>query len=1013
MLKQTLSVLLLTSSIAFADEAGPRTTLALTTTVEVGATEAEVERSKALLVLLEAEASLQPGFSVVERQQIDLALHELLISQTLGKDAANQLQLGKLATADLIVSTKLLNTKTDQEQRALIRVTEPLTGVIRGATAILIHQIDVEEAAEQIMHYVQAVVESPKLAGITVSVAPFESEAQFHHVRPLELIIRDVLTTQLREAGGFQVLQRTDMGSLLDELDLVRAGLIDAGDLPETLPSREGTYHIRGTIDERYDDQGLVVLINAELMHAVSGRSVLKLGMESRPQTLGMNIAAQVERIGSFLSDSKGSGDRKLTEFDESRTMVGLAVRDVRRLKRNSTNDLGYTPFRLPGFRAVYAGRPSVEMNTPVADHLLRKSIDRLETVLFLHPERRDVAYTLAWCYSFHRRGIFQPERAERLLKDVFQTEPKSSLSVLAFKLLAELYVSHDGQSIVPEKHRQDVVERMRYVIRTISPDVCPPDVSRWAVTMEKVHLADEDYQGYVESYETINRFAKQKEYRYRKYLMSRMSFSLQKFLRNSDAPQELKPRVRILMADWSKQDDPLMKEYGDLIKIGRTGSAEAMVDFYLKKGDVRYAAHYLLNSKQSEKALKLLQSVDVSQYKSDHDRGHYLMTLGRCLEARNQNTEALDAYVQAAGCGRYFLDNTSVQKKIQDLGGVPLRPDRDFDLTYVPISIRNVYSRTIAADESRLYCGALHTSAKPVSGIVVFDIEQRRFDELPGMDHHVTCLERIGNELWIGTSDAGMWKLHIPSHTWTQYAAEQGLPFDHVTAITVNGDSVFVSGGEVTSRGRIMSGGVAELEGNGKISILQQGKRPPVAATQMVMHDGQLLAVASRVLYSWSVADQRWQRAETQAYAVFRGQDKLWSMKAPGRVGALQSYDSDATIENPVWDSTGYDSRMYTPAFLIESGQNLWFGGRSWKRFVSSGFFRVDKATGESVKYGPRDGFRSERGQDFSCYDGVIVDGQIWLATLSGLAEVSIRRPSGNETSTVSEYSSSQIPKE
>src|SRR5690606_30900292 len=210
-------------------------------------------------------------------------------------------QLGKITSADVIVFSQLLESEPDQPKRVLVRITEPLTGIIRGATVTTIDNLNMDETARHITRYLVAVVRSPKQAGVTVSVAPFESQAQFGTIRPLELIIRDALTARLRQTSDFQILQRTDLGGLIDELNLVRSGLVDRDHLPETLPSRHSLYHLTGTIDDRYDNEKFTIVCAAQLKQVSTGDVLLEMNFESTQEGLDQALRAQAARIVKFL----------------------------------------------------------------------------------------------------------------------------------------------------------------------------------------------------------------------------------------------------------------------------------------------------------------------------------------------------------------------------------------------------------------------------------------------------------------------------------------------------------------------------------------------------------------------------------------------------------------------------------------------------------------------------------------------------------------------------------------
>ena len=70
---------------------------------------------------------------MVERQQLDLVLHELALSVDLSKSSEKKLRLGKLVNADLMLTMELLAREKDSEkQNVLVRIVESLTGAIRG-----------------------------------------------------------------------------------------------------------------------------------------------------------------------------------------------------------------------------------------------------------------------------------------------------------------------------------------------------------------------------------------------------------------------------------------------------------------------------------------------------------------------------------------------------------------------------------------------------------------------------------------------------------------------------------------------------------------------------------------------------------------------------------------------------------------------------------------------------------------------------------------------------------------
>ena len=131
----------------FAAEKSETTTVALTVAVSARADSGERELSTSLLTLLEVEVAQDRQLSVVERQQIDLVLHELALSIDVSKASEKKLKLGKLANADLILTMELLPQEKDSGVRnVLVRIVESLTGAIRGVVVTPVELLTVDES---------------------------------------------------------------------------------------------------------------------------------------------------------------------------------------------------------------------------------------------------------------------------------------------------------------------------------------------------------------------------------------------------------------------------------------------------------------------------------------------------------------------------------------------------------------------------------------------------------------------------------------------------------------------------------------------------------------------------------------------------------------------------------------------------------------------------------------------------------------------------------------------------
>ena len=426
-------------------------TVALTTSVHAGASANEKKMAANLLSLLELKVQQLGGIQVVERAELDALTYELILSRAQRTNEATQLQLGRLATAKLILTANLQAVEGKSQQFVAVRVTESLSGAIRGATIAPITPTTVNEAAEQIAGYLSACVAAPKTPSVTIAVAPFESLGRFDRLRPLERGLRDMAVSQLLRYRRFQVLQRSDMAQLLKEIDLVRSGLTDKSLLPETLPSRRAAYFLRGTLDEHNTEAGLNIVVKCELIRADTKQTIDRIEFESAANTLSRDFAIHIHRLSKSALENAGEphSDTVVPRFDEVDHLYEAAVEDLQNFWRRKPRDFSYRDFPLHAARGTeHNRRGRIPIDSPLGIALVRKSVDRLESVLYLQSERTDAAYALAFCLSCHIDDIWNPKRADELLRQVFYNDRSAPLAPEALNLLAELYYHHENGSL-------------------------------------------------------------------------------------------------------------------------------------------------------------------------------------------------------------------------------------------------------------------------------------------------------------------------------------------------------------------------------------------------------------------------------------------------------------------------------------------------------------------------------------------------------------------------------------
>ncbi len=1005
----TFAFLLLCPAYAHAE-----TTVALTTTVHAGATVEDKTLMQGLLPLLEVAVGEKNDLQVVERQQLDLAMQELILSNPIGKNAS--LQLGKLATADLILTTKLLESDETGKQHVDVRITESLTGTIRGAVIALVERSTVDETAREISQYLLAVVATPRLAGTSISVAPFESLGRFDRLRPLERGLRDMVVARLRRYKGLRVLQRSEMQQLLTEIDLLRSGLVDRGELPATLPSRAAAYHLRGTLDEQQTEGNQELLVGIELIHAESHQVVEKVAMTTTAEGLTEDLAIEINRlVMSLAKKSNRSFERPsaANKFDEVDQLFRLAVTDLYHFWRRKPRDFSYRDFRLPEFtpsRRTYGGR--VKIDSPLGTALIRKSVDRLESVLYIQPERRDAQFALAWCFCCHIEGLWHPERAEKLLRNVFEANRQDLLASEAINLLAEMYYHHE-KGRCQKNDRLKAWDNVFFALKYMPDEFRDYEWSRLVELFSNLRGRQPDYERTAKVVRVLVPLVEQDGGK-RFSNMTSSVLHMQQSLANAKDHPRLQAEARELLSRWSESKHVPLRiealEYQARQQLGRGGDHAEAAQLYLQiaelykakdggKNQRAYhnslirAARSMLKADMPNEAMALLESFQLTDRSpTSLLNGYYGLELGAALEALGQKDEALKIYVSYAEGNRYLVDNSDVEERIKKLGGVPISPDRDIDVRYVDGEKgKPFYCRSVATDGQRIFVGGDYRP--PWSrGVTAYHPDSSRWEKLGGPEVRISCLAYADGYLWAGTDKQGLWRCDLATSQWRQWNTSTDLPDNTVVDVLVHKGAAYVSIG-----GR-NSGGVVRIDADQSVHVYQ-GAETPRRCLYHLTTDAEKLCGVNKGLFELDLSSDVWHRREDAAtgrpvHAMFiqYGPSGLWGSSYGKELFLVGASQEENARFKQAWFPRGLQKAGYSLDFASERDGQVWFGGYPWWRFKSAGLYRFDLETGKFTIYGPQDGFRL--GTIYQCYDGVWLGDQLWLATSEGLATVIVRKP-------------------
>ncbi len=1048
-------LLLLCPACAYAE-----TTVALTTTVHADATPEEKKLAGNLLALLEVETNQYPAIQVVERQQLDLALLELVLSSS--RNAEATLQLGNLAKADLILTAKILKPDEAGQQQVLVRITQAATAVIQGVTAVPISPVQIEEAAAEITGYLATTAKGPKSQLPTIAVLPFESVERFDRLRPLERGLRDLFVLALMQHKTCRVVQRSSMEQLLSELDLVRSGLTAGVRGLEDAPAREATYILRGEIDERTSPEGNLVVIVIELIDVKSRQVVSKIERSCKQKDLAEKVTEIAEVISQSISKSKDAlPPSKNAGIQEIDRLYEMALRDVWRFIRRAPFDSRYYPLHIPGIRKPPGLHSKVDPDSPLGAHLLKKTVDRLESILFIDPDRLTAAFPLAYCLSFHVEGIWQPKRCEQLLRRIREDSTDVEMQKVANRLLGDMYFTHKGCLYSSHEMARVDPELLKLGFDCqLDAFVNTPRAARWWPWVSMLrplrsicdHTQDESQ--WLELLEVVSKVVKEpvspkKRLWSRNALADEASQIAAAAIRGKVASAKVQAYAEELLQRWHHSDNFWLQIHSSrqLIRLSRNGSSDhefdAMLDEVFESDPDLYVKQFLKNQKiwlaqrhlargDAEAALRMLKnfppkSIGTRGYDTIYNQYGYL--LGRCYEELGRKQEALEAYLHYAEISVGFGHVEDFSARIEALGGVPLKGNRDVNVRYPePTQGTPIYCKVLATDNKQLFCsggfqqGRRGPKAIGIQSVQALHLKTQEWTHLGGPDDRVSCLAVAEGYLWAGTDHQGLWRMTLANNQWRQWTTDDGLPTNSIISVEAHGPIAYAGVGNIDPSHRVISGGVVRIDPAVKsptdeVHIYRGKAAPQTAPAGMAIHENQLVVNGLNTQFRrLDLPTDEWQKLQGKfSQVVDAGHSGFWyqpreqiasllDLNKLANKATSKSYPAAPLLKD-------YPAGQYSPKFFVEHDGQLWIGGYPWRKFGDTGLFRLDLAAGTLTSYGPRDGFRHADQNRYECYDGVWAKDRLWVATSFGLAEVAMRDPTERDSKTLVRRAASDAP--
>lgn len=328
------------------------------------------------------------------------------------------------------------------------------------------------------------------------------------------------------------------------------------------------------------------------------------------------------------------------------------------------------------------------------------------------------------------------------------------------------------------------------------------------------------------------------------------------------------------------------------------------------------------------------------------------------------------------------------MEQLIKKLGGVPVREDRDVDVKYVAgPNGKPLISRVLATDGSTLFCAGGFLGGVP-RGVLAFDPRRGTWQSLTKSFGRVTSMSVHQGQLWVGTTEEGVWRCDLSNNHWRQWSSDRELPDDRVTVLAPHASGTFIGLGSSSS------GGVVYIDADGQVTVLDGPSAPTAAPLYLVSQEGRVLAATRMGVHEFDLESKQWalvvRASGLHATGIFPGESHAWASRYRRELYPYGADDDAARPFSAAWFDETNSKAGYRVLFAIEHKDHIWFGGDPWQRFRSVGFYRIDLETGEFRMYGLRDGFRMST--TYTTYAGVAINNDLWLATSAGLARVKPR---------------------
>ena len=273
---------------------------------------------------------------------------------------------------------------------------------------------------------------------------------------------------------------------------------------------------------------------------------------------------------------------------------------------------------------------------------------------------------------------------------------------------------------------------------------------------MYKRQVRTRDYEAMAEVIEFGARVVDQiKEDNVRKRFtlgLGEVAFALSR--QRSDPRSEV---AKTLLQNWGESEDKYKRHAGAMI-LAKNASFESRHADAARWYETAAASYEISDAKQDaqakdnlliragrhwrmagdiKKAKIVLESVDLSGDERTLNRGYRDVELGICLQELGERDRAVKVWLAAAEAVPTLVQNSDVAKRLKAAGGVPLRPECDIEVQYLPpYKNQTVFGVTLATTGRRVFGITRHRANQ----ILAFDLDTKKWDDVSSARTACAC---------------------------------------------------------------------------------------------------------------------------------------------------------------------------------------------------------------------------------------------------------------------------------